>query len=104
MTDNKSTSKKIAKIAYSALSSKKGEDIQILDISQISMIADYFVIASGSNISQLEALRDNVEEMLEKEGYKLKNAEGMRRGSGWILLDYQDVVIHIFSNDLGRCN
>ena len=54
-------SKEMAKLAYQALSEKKAEDIRIIDISEISVIADYFIIASGSNANQLQAMQDSVD-------------------------------------------
>ena len=57
-------SKEMAKLAYQALSEKKAEDIRIIDISEISVIADYFIIASGSNANQLQAMQDSVDEQL----------------------------------------
>ena len=62
-------SKEMAKLAYQALSEKKAEDIRIIDISEISVIADYFIIASGSNANQLQAMQDSVDEQLYKAGY-----------------------------------
>lgn len=91
-------SKELTKIIYSALDDKKGENIKILDISKVSVIADYFVIANGSNINQVQALADNVKEELYKLGLEPKNVEGYRSAS-WILLDYTDVIVHIFSKD-----
>ena len=61
-------SKEMAKLAYQALSEKKAEDIRIIDISEISVIADYFIIASGSNANQLQAMQDSVDEQLYKAG------------------------------------
>lgn len=90
--------KEITKIIYNALEDKKGENIKILDISHVSVIADYFVIASGNNINQLQALADNVKEELFKLKLEPKNVEGYRNAS-WILLDYTDVIVHIFSKD-----
>ena len=60
-------SKEMAKLAYTALSDKKGEDIQIIDISGVSVLADYFLIVNGNSDSQVNALVDNVEEELHKE-------------------------------------
>ena len=57
-------SKEIVRLAYEALSDKKGEDIRIIDISQVSVLADYFIIANGSSENQVKALVDNVEEYL----------------------------------------
>ena len=69
-------SKELTKIIYSALDDKKGENIKILDISKVSVIADYFVIANGSNINQVQALADNVKEELYKLGLEPKNVHG----------------------------
>ena len=62
-------SKLMARLAYQALDDKKGEDIQVIDISQVSVLADYFIIANGNSESQVRALVDNVEEELSKAGY-----------------------------------
>ena len=61
-------SKLMARLAYQALDDKKGEDIQVIDISQVSVLADYFIIANGNSESQVRALVDNVEEELSKAG------------------------------------
>ena len=95
MTDR---AKEIVKIAYKALDEKKAEDIKIIDISDISVIADYFVIANGTNSSQVEAMVDEVTDALAKEKIHAERIEGIR-SSGWILMDYNDVVIHIFSRE-----
>lgn len=92
------TGKEMAKIAYQALSDKKAEDIQIIDISGISVLADYFVIANGSNQHQLEAMRDAVDEALYKAGVKVKQIEG-NRSSSWLLMDYGDIIVHVFSKE-----
>ena len=91
-------SKEMAKLAYQALSEKKAEDIRIIDISEISVIADYFIIASGSNANQLQAMQDSVDEQLYKAGYNAKQIEGNQRSS-WILMDYSDIIVHIFSKE-----
>ena len=95
MADN---SKKMLKLIYNALSDKKGEDIKIIDISQISILADYFIIVNGNNSSQLTAMVDEVEEVLAKNGYHDGKIEGIR-STEWILMDYGNVVIHIFSKE-----
>lgn len=87
-----------AKIAYEALADKKGENIKIIDISEISPIADYFIIADGSNQNQLQAMCDAVEEDLYKAGCKLRQTEG-NRNSTWILMDYGDLIVHVFSKE-----
>lgn len=88
----------IVKIAYKALDDKKAEDIKIIDIADISVIADYFVIANGTNSSQVEAMVDQVTDELAKKNIHPERVEGIRF-SGWILMDFNDVVIHIFSKE-----
>ncbi len=88
----------IVKIAYKALDDKKAEDIKIIDIGDISVIADYFVIANGTNSSQVEAMVDQVTDELAKQDIHPARVEGIR-SSGWILMDFNDVVIHIFSKE-----
>ncbi len=91
-------SKDMAKLAYAALEDKKGEDIRVIQIGDISVIADYLVIANGTNSSQVQALADSVEETLAKNGYEPKRIEGARNSS-WILMDYGDVIVHVFSKE-----
>ena len=91
-------SKKMAKIAYNALDEKKGEDIKIIDISGISVLADYFVIANGNSDSQVKALVDNVEEQLSKAGFDAKQREGVGLGS-WVLLDFGNIIVHVFDKE-----
>ncbi|MBU5472763.1 ribosome silencing factor [Roseburia sp. MSJ-14] len=93
-----SNSREMVKIACHALSEKKADDIKIIDIGEISPIADYFVIASGSNANQLQAMVDTVDEELTKAGYTAKQVEG-NRNSSWILMDYNDIVVHVFSKE-----
>lgn len=87
-----------AKIAISALEEKKSEDIKLIDISKVTVIADYFIIASGTNKSQIQALCDNVSEKLEKAGYMVKQIEGYSTAN-WVLMDFGDVIIHIFDKE-----
>lgn len=91
-------SKKMASLAVHALEEKKGEDIRVIDISGISVIGDYFVIASGSNANQVQAMTDSVEETLGRAGYVCRQIEGYQSG-GWILMDYGDIVVHAFSRE-----
>lgn len=93
-----SDSKKFAKIAYDALADKKGENIKIINISEVSPIADYFIIADGANQNQLQAMCDAVDEELYKAGCELKQTEG-NRNSTWILMDYGDIIVHVFSKE-----
>ena len=86
------------KIIYDALDEKKANRISIIDIKEISDVADYFVIASGSNINQVQALADNVEEKLDEAEIKGRKIEGYKNAE-WILMDYNEIVIHIFTED-----
>lgn len=88
----------IVKKAVDALRDKKAEDVTVIDITGISTVADYFIIANGSNQNQLLAMQDAVDEALYKEGLKIKQVEGNNRSS-WILMDYQDVIVHLFSKE-----
>lgn len=88
----------IVKKAYEALSDKKGEDIKIIEIGKLSTVADYFIIANGSNAPHVESLVDNVEEELLKEKISPERIEGVK-SSGWILMDYNDVIVHVFSKE-----
>lgn len=90
--------REMAKLASEALADKKGTDIKVIDIREISVIADYFVLADGDNQNQLAAMRDAVEESLYKAGACLKQVEGNQK-STWILMDYGDIIVHIFSKD-----
>ena len=91
-------SKDIAKLAISALEDKKAEDIKVIDISGVSVIADYFIIANGTNRSQIQALSDHVEETLGRAEVPLKQVEGYNNAN-WVLLDFHDVIIHIFDKE-----
>lgn len=96
MTDKKS--KEFAVLAAEALEDKKAEDITIIDISEVSVIADYFIIAGGNNKSQIQALSDIVEEKLGRAGLPLKQIEGYNNAN-WVLLDFGDIIVHIFDKE-----
>ena len=91
-------SKLMAKLAYKALDDKKGEDIKVIDISEISVLADYFIIANGTNDSQVKALVESVEEELGKAGFEVKQREGYGLGS-WVLLDFGSIIVHVFDKE-----
>ncbi|MDF2539121.1 MAG: hypothetical protein K0S76_2142 [Herbinix sp.] len=91
-------SKVMARLAYEALDDKKGEDIQVIEIKDISIIADYFIIANGTNSSQVDALVNSVKDALGRKGYEPKRIEGVRSAS-WILMDYGDLIVHVFSKE-----
>ncbi len=88
----------MAKTAIAAMEDKKAEDIRVLDIADVSVLADYFIIASGKNRNQLQAMKENVEEQMEKRGFFVKHVEGYDTAH-WILMDYGDVILHIFDEE-----
>lgn len=92
------TAAEIVKAVYKALEDKKASDISVIDISALSVVADYFVIASADNIRQTAALCDNVEDTLGQMGVTPKQIEG-RQAANWILMDYRDVIVHIFDKE-----
>ena len=91
-------SKEMVKLAVAALEDKKAEDIKIIDITGVSVLADYFIIASGTNRNQVQALADNVAETLGRAGYEVKQTEGYQ-SANWILLDYRDIIVHVFDSE-----
>ena len=91
-------SKELAKIAFDALDVKKGVNITIIDISEISILADYFVIAGGTNENQVKALANNVQEKFAENKISPSHIEGYNNAN-WILMDYKDVIVHVFNED-----
>ncbi|MGI6576067.1 MAG: ribosome silencing factor [bacterium] len=85
----------IAFVAAQAADEKKAKDVIILDIQSLSPLCDYFVIASGGSRVQVKAIAEAIEEKLALRGIKVEHREGNDK-SGWILLDYGDIVVHIF--------
>lgn len=92
------TSKEKAIKIAEALDSKKGLDIKMIEITDLTIIADYFVIATGTSSTQVKALADEVEYQLKEIGITPNRIEGYASGS-WILTDYGDVVVHVFQRD-----
>ncbi len=84
------------KLAVAALEDRKARDIKVIKVSGITTLADYFIICDGSNENQLKALCDSVEEKLLE--VPMKHREGTANG-GWLLLDYYDIIVHIFSEE-----
>ena len=91
-------STKMAKLVIEALEEKKAEDIRIIDISSVSILGDYFIFASGNNRNQIQAMSDEVERLLGKNGFSLKQVEGYD-SANWILLDFSDIIVHIFDKE-----
>ncbi len=92
------TTNEIVKLAVKVMEDKKGTEIKVIDISRVSVIADYFILVSGSSQRQTQAISDEIEMQLGRQGIEPKQKEGYQNGN-WILLDYQDVVIHIFNGE-----
>lgn len=92
------TSLETARIAAKALSDKKGLDIRVIRINDISVLADYMVIATGTSSTQVKAMSDNVEYELDKAGISVSHIEGYRSNS-WVLMDYIDVIVHVFMEE-----
>ncbi len=90
--------KELALAACKALSAKKAHDIVIVDVKDQTVICSYFVIASGASSTQVNALGEHVEEELEKAGINAIRKEGLREGR-WGVLDYGDVIVHIFNDE-----
>ncbi len=80
-----------ADIAYD----KKASDVLLLDIGELTSIADYFVICNGNNTRQIQAISDAIEDELKKQGARMLHREGIAE-SGWLILDFGDVIVHIF--------
>ena len=93
------TPKELALLAAKALSDKKGKEIRVLEIAELTTLADYFVLATGSSNTQINALVDNVEKVLTEEaGEEPLHREGYRGGT-WVLLDYGSVIVHVFTQE-----
>lgn len=94
----KETDKKL-NVIEKAIDDKKGYDLQTLDISGKTSIADYFVITSGNSANQVLSIADEVEEKMELAGFSLLNTKEGHKSARWIILDYEDVIVHIFHKD-----
>lgn len=92
------TANEMTKLVVEALEDKKAEDITIIDIREISPIADFFIVANGTNQNQLQAMRDAVDEAMYTNDIHARQVEG-NQNSTWILMDYEDVIVHIFSKE-----
>lgn len=95
---NLENSKEMARLAIDALEDKKAEDIRVIDISKVSVVADYFIIAGGTNRSQIQTLSSHVEEILGRAGYPVRQVEGYDTAN-WILLDFGDIIVHVFDQE-----
>ncbi|MBC8588826.1 ribosome silencing factor [Paratissierella segnis] len=94
-----SESDKKLSVITKAIDDKKGFDVKVLDVSHLTPIAEYFVIASGNSSTQVMAIADEIESQMFLAGYdKMSNMEGYHSGR-WILIDYNDIIVHVFHKD-----
>jgi ribosome-associated protein len=91
-------SRRTAELAAVAAFDKKADDVLLIDLRGVSGYADFLVVVSGTNERQLEAIADGVEQSLREQGHRLVGAEG-GKSSRWQLLDFGDVVVHVFHED-----
>lgn len=94
-------SHELARRVVDLLADKQAEEVVLLDIRKVTTFADYFVIASAMNIRQMQSLCEAVREGLAKEGFRSFHEEGFV-DSGWVLLDYGGVIVHVFSPEQRR--
>lgn len=87
----------IVKTAVQAIDSKKGENIEVIGVSDLTILADYFIIATGTSTTQVKALADEVEYKLSLKDVQPHHIEGEK--TPWVCLDYNSVVVHIFYKD-----
>ena len=83
---------------YQVLSDKQGQEITVIDIREVSHLADYFIITHGNNTPHVDSLVDAAEEAMARLGIACRSREGLR-GGRWVLLDYGDVVVNVFSKE-----
>ena len=93
------TPKELALLAAQALSEKKGKEIQVLEIADLTTLADYFVIATGASNTQINALVDSVEKKLSEEAQEEPLHREGYRGGTWVLLDYGCIAVHVFNGE-----
>ena len=87
--------------ALHAAADKKAVEVTVLDLSGIASFTDYFVITSGTNVRQVQAIADEVVEQLKKQGTRAARVEGYQKGE-WILVDYGDFIVHVFEDKARR--
>ena len=90
--------RKMVRIAYDALDEKKADDITVIDIHDVSTIADFYVITNGENTNHVQALVENVQEKMFKAGFACRSLEGYK-AANWVLMDYGDIVVNVFSRE-----
>ncbi|MDD4376963.1 MAG: ribosome silencing factor [Eubacteriales bacterium] len=91
--------KDFAILAARVLLGKKAEDVEIIDVREKASFADFFVIASGNSERQINTLVDEVEDKFAEQGLLVKNIEG-KQTSGWILMDFGDIIVNVFTKEM----
>jgi len=91
-------SKELLKLTVEAADDKRGDDIVALDVAEVSLMADYFVIVSADSKRQVQAIGDNIVDFIRKAGSDVKSVEGRLNGE-WVLIDAGDVIVHVFQKD-----
>lgn len=98
-SDDKINAKKIVEVVTEALQSKKGKDITIMDVSELTTLADFFIVCHGTSDVQVKALADAVEEDVKKKtGEKTWKKEGLHSRT-WVILDFVNIVVHVMSKE-----
>ncbi|MCL1820522.1 MAG: ribosome silencing factor [Oscillospiraceae bacterium] len=90
--------REIAVFAADTLDAKKGIDVKLLEVTEITVLADYFVVSTATSSTHLQALTDELEFKLKERGIMPRNIEGHKAG-GWILMDYGTVIVHVFTQE-----
>ena len=96
MTETEKTSNELVEIAAAAASSKKAQNIVIMDMQKVLPVTDYFLVASGTSVPQVQAIADAIDEKLTEAGWQFLHKEGYREAR-WVLLDYGCICVHVFS-------
>lgn len=91
-------SKELLQLTVEAADDKRADDIVALDVAEVSLMADYFVILSADSKRQVQAIADNIVEFVRKAGSDVKSVEGRTAGE-WVLIDAGDVIVHVFQKD-----
>ncbi|GBG95627.1 ribosome silencing factor RsfS [Ligilactobacillus salitolerans] len=91
-------SKELLEVVVKAADNKRAEDVTALDVQQVSLLADYFVIMEAGSQRQVKAIAENIQEAAENAGYDVRDIEG-KDASNWVLLDLGDVIVHVFQKE-----
>lgn len=95
LQERDNNSREIAKLAANLVREKKGNDLVLLEVTQVTYLADYFLICTGTSAQQVQTISDHLKEEMKKAGNPLLRLEGYREAR-WVLLDYGSLVVHIF--------